>query len=124
MSSSSRLVVRLSPGSGFWRVLLVGAMAALLVLSLLPSSDDLPTTGWDKANHLLGFAALGWLGHRSWPRQWGMTLFGLLAYGVLIECLQLITPDRMAELSDVVADGIGLAFGAAISASSTARCGT
>jgi len=99
-----------------WQWLLAVAMAVLLVLSLLPLAVDLPTTGWDKANHVLGFAILGWLGRWAWPRRTGIALTGLLAYGGLIELLQSLVPGRYAEFGDLVADGIGLLLGAATAA--------
>ena len=34
----------------------------VLVLALMPTVPHLPTTGWDKTNHLLAFAVLAWLG--------------------------------------------------------------
>ncbi|TPG20757.1 VanZ family protein [Variovorax ginsengisoli] len=89
-------------------------MLTLMVLSLMPPSPSLPSTGWDKSNHMLGFAVLAILGHFAWPgRRWSM-LLGLLAYGGLIEVLQSFTPDRFAELGDLVADGAGLLAGKAL----------
>jgi len=87
------------------------AMLGLLVLSLMPPSEALPTTGWDKSNHMLGFAVLGALGQWAWPGRGTMVFLSLLAYGGLIEVLQSLTPDRFAELMDIVADGIGLLVG-------------
>jgi VanZ family protein len=97
-----------------WRWLLAAAMLALMVLSLMPASPSLPSTGWDKTNHMLGFAVLAFLGHFAWPgRRWSM-LLGLLAYGGLVEVLQSFTPDRLAEFGDLVADGVGLLAGQAL----------
>lgn len=101
----------LKPSLAVWRWLLALAMLAVLVMSLAPASVDLPSTGWDKTNHLLGFGVLGLLGHRAFPRRVVMVLVGLLAYGGLIEVLQSFTPDRYAEWGDVVADGMGLLLG-------------
>ena len=104
--------LRLSVGS--WRWLLGVAMLTLMVLSLMPPSPSMPSTGWDKTNHMLGFAVLAFLGHFAWPgRRWSM-LLGLLAYGGLIEVLQSFTPDRFAEFGDLVADGAGLVAGEAL----------
>ena len=89
-------------------------MLTLMVLSLMPPSPSMPSTGWDKTNHMLGFAVLAFLGHFAWPgRRWSM-LLGLLAYGGLIEVLQSFTPDRFAEFGDLVADGAGLVAGEAL----------
>lgn len=41
-----------------WRWALGTCMLLVLVLSLLPPSPQLPTTGWDKSNHVLAFAVL------------------------------------------------------------------
>ena len=86
-------------------------MLAILVLSLMPPSSGLPTTGWDKSNHMLGFGTLGFLGVRSWPNRTVVVLAALLAYGGLIEVLQSLTPYRSAEWADLLADGVGLAVG-------------
>lgn len=94
-----------------WRALLGLVMLALLILSLLPATTPLPSTGWDKTNHLLGFATLAFLGQHAFPRRTFATLCGLLAYGGLIEVLQSFTPDRAAEFGDLVADGLGLLGG-------------
>lgn len=94
-----------------WRVLLALALFAILVLSLMPPSSGLPTTGWDKSNHMLGFGTLGFLGIRGWPNRAVVVLAALLAYGGLIEILQSLTPYRSAEWADLLADGLGLAVG-------------
>lgn len=94
-----------------WRILLAMALLAILVLSLMPPSSGLPTTGWDKSNHMLGFGTLGFLGIRSWPKRAVMVLAALLAYGGLIEILQSLTPYRSAEWADLLADGVGLLLG-------------
>ena len=102
------------PGATVWRWLLALAMLALLVLSLAPLSADLPTTGWDKGNHALGFAVLGLLGQWAWPGRTAIVLTTLLAYGGLIELLQSFTPDRSAEAVDLLADWVGLLLGAGL----------
>ena len=94
-----------------WRVLFWGCAAAILILSLLPAVPYMPTTGWDKTNHVLGFAVLAVLGCRAYHAHVAMTLFGLLLYGGLIEVLQFFTPDRQAEWEDLIADGIGILAG-------------
>jgi VanZ family protein len=102
------------PGAAVWSWLLAVAMFVLLVLSLAPSSIALPTTGWDKANHALGFAVLGLLGQWAWPGRTPVVLTALLAYGGLIELLQSFTPDRVAEAVDLLADWVGLLLGAGL----------
>jgi len=104
------------PGAAAWRWLLALAMLALLVLSVAPSSiaSALPSTGWDKGNHVLGFAVLGLLGQWAWPGRTAIVLTALLAYGGLIELLQSFTPDRVAEAADLLADWVGLLLGAGL----------
>lgn len=97
-----------------WRWLLASAMLALLVLSLMPASLSVPGTGWDKSNHALGFAVLAFLAYWAWPGHIRLSLLGLLGYGALIEVLQSLTPDRVAEWSDLWANGVGLLVGTAV----------
>lgn len=80
----------------------------LLVLSLMPISPTLPSTGWDKSNHLLGFFVLTLLGLSAYRTQPVVTVLGLVGYGGLIEVLQSLTPHRFAEWGDLLADAIGV----------------
>ena len=105
---------RLLQSPWLWRLGLALAMAAVLVLSLMPPGPELPSTGWDKSNHALGFAVLALLGLPAFKGRTGAVLTGLLAYGALIEVLQSLTSYRMAEWGDLWADGVGLLLGAAM----------
>lgn len=95
----------------FWRLALGGLLIVVLALSLLPLGADAPTTGWDKTNHLLAFAALAAAGCLAYPERIPTTLLALLAYGALIEVLQSLTAYRSAEWGDLLADALGLLFG-------------
>lgn len=90
----------------FW-----GSLLAVVVLALIPPVPHIPSTGWDKSNHLLAFAVLAVLGQWAYPARAKAVLFGLLAYGGLIEVLQSLTPDRYAEWADLLADCCGLLLG-------------
>ena len=94
-----------------WRLAFGGCVLAVLVLALAPTDVPMPTTGWDKSNHLLAFSVMALLGQRAYPGRTMAVLAGLLAYGVLIEVLQSFTPHRSADWHDVVADAAGLAAG-------------
>jgi len=94
-----------------WRYLFWPAVLAVLVLSLIPPEPYVPTTGWDKANHMLAFAVLMVAGWRAYPRRPWLVWLGLLAFGGLIEILQSLTPYRSAEGWDLLADAIGLLAG-------------
>ena len=95
----------------------VGALAfgvcviAVLVLALMPAPPAKLSTGWDKANHLLAFGVMAWLGCKAFERHIFSLLCGLLAYGAVIEMLQSLTPNRSAEWQDWVADGVGILLG-------------
>lgn len=95
--------------AAFW-----SAAAAVLVLSLLPTDIQTPTTGWDKANHFAGFAALAVLGLLAYGGRRGGTFAGLLAFGALIEALQWLSGYRLAEWGDWFADALGVAAGHAL----------
>lgn len=64
----------------------------VLVLALMPTVPNIPTTGWDKANHLLAFSVLSWLGCQAYPHRMTTVLLGLLAYGELIGVLHSHSP--------------------------------
>ena len=95
--------------SAFWMCAL-----AILVMSLMPPVPQMPTTGWDKSNHMLGFAVLMLLGRWAYPGRMLSIVFGLLAYGGTIELLQSLTPLRFAEWGDLLADAAGIFVGLAV----------
>ncbi len=108
---SSRPFPSLTIGLSQWRLAFWLCLCAVLMLALMPPATPMPTTGWDKSNHLLAFATLGMLGWRAYPaRPWAVPI-GLLLYGSLIEWLQWMTPYRSADAIDVLADALGLALG-------------
>ena len=102
------------------------ALFALLIaviswLALSPHPPSAVSTGWDKSNHALAFAALMGSGRLAWPGPpWLAKLMklaiALLAYGVLIELLQAQIPGREADAWDVLADLLGIVIGAAVHA--------
>lgn len=88
-------------------------------LALTPKPPTGIDTGWDKLNHTLAFAALAisaWLAYPASHRTRLLWLGALLAFGGLIEILQLFVPGRSAESGDLLADALGIACGAAIAA--------
>ena len=94
-----------------WIWAFVSCVLAVLVLALMPVPPPIPSTGWDKLNHLLAFAVMTWLGCKAFPQRLVITLLSLLAYGALIEILQSFTPIRSAEWFDLLADGLGILVG-------------
>lgn len=103
------------PGARALRLAFAAALAAVLVVSLLPPSSLPPVhTGWDKADHALAWLALGLLGMLAWPRRKAAVLAGLVAYGGAVELLQGMTGWRQPEWADLLADVLGLVVAALV----------
>lgn len=84
------------------------AALCVLILSLIPSPESLPSTEWDKSNHLLAFALLAFLGLNAYRGKPQWVYGGLFLFGCMIEVLQSLTTYRSAEWLDIVADTLGL----------------
>ncbi|MDT0616911.1 VanZ family protein [Salinisphaera sp. P385] len=98
------------PGAFWWWLGLAGC-GLLLVLALAPGTPGPSFTYGDKVGHLAAFALLGgWFGAlRRDALPWiGLAL---LAYGGLIELLQGLTPSRLPEWGDLLADLAGIVLG-------------
>ena len=93
-----------------WRGAFWGCVLAVLTLALMPGAEKLPTTGWDKSNHLIAFVTLTLLGGQAYATRRVAMLVGLVCFGGLIEALQSLTPDRFAEWIDWLADLLGIAL--------------
>lgn len=89
---------------------LVLALAAITVLALIPAPEVPASSGWDKLDHWGAFFTLAALADRAAGPHlfWRRALPLLFAYGIAIEVAQYFTPDRQADLLDVVADTVGL----------------
>ena len=94
-----------------WMLMFWSCGVAILILALMPTGPQLPTTGWDKSDHALAFVVLTILGCRAYPNRIAVVLVGLILYGGLIEVLQSFTPYRSAEWADLLADAIGVIVG-------------
>jgi len=102
-----------------WRVLLVLLLVVVSYLALTPKPPEGFESGLDKVAHLLAFTSLALSGYLGFPASRGIrtaVVFGLLAYGGLIEVLQLFVPGRSSEWGDLLADGIGIVFGTGLAA--------
>lgn len=103
--------------SRFWAGAFWLCLMAVSALALLPDPDgDLPSSGWDKGNHLLAFATLAGLALQAFPRRKQAIVPGLALYGGLIEILQALTPYRQAEWRDFLADALGAVLGLVLAA--------
>ena len=102
-----------------WRVLLLLLLVVVSCLALTPKPLEGFESGLDKVSHLLAFTSLAFSGYLGFPVSRGIRaalVIGLLAYGGLIEVLQVIVPGRSSEWGDLLADGIGIAFGMGLAA--------
>lgn len=95
----------------FWLALLALTVLSLMPTGLLPSQVF---SLWDKAQHALGFAVLALLGLAAYPRHNVVLPLLLLAHGGLIELAQAATGWRYGDVIDWLADGVGIAIGAAL----------
>lgn len=88
------------------------AMAGVLFVALIPPGSG---QDWfwqaDKLRHAMAFLALWGMGRRARIRPAWILPAGLLIFGIGIELLQSLTPDRQASAADVVADLAGIAAG-------------
>lgn len=91
------------------RIGLIVAVIGITVLALMPAKTVPATSGWDKLDHWSAFFTLSLLAAHAFPRRsfWQLALI-LVGYGVGIEVAQYCTPDRDADVMDVVADSIGI----------------
>ncbi len=102
-----------------WKIILLLLVVTISYLALSPAPPRTIDLGWDKLNHAFAFTALAFaaaLGYAPWHGKRSLIYLTLLAYGGLIEMLQLFVPGRSAEWTDLLADGIGIACGALIAA--------
>jgi len=91
----------------FWVALIGSYVAAIVPQEVAPHIGSLS----DKGIHFIAFAVLTLLFSFAYRTVWARTSLLLLAYAVFIEVSQLFTPNRSAELLDVVADVIGITIG-------------
>ncbi|WP_259779999.1 VanZ family protein [Aestuariispira ectoiniformans] len=88
----------------------LGWAVLIAVLSLMPG-DMAPHSGLgDKFEHMMGYVGLSFLISAGWnriPRAFVLAV----AFGITIELLQSLTPDRTMDFWDAVANSIGAGLG-------------
>ena len=82
----------------------------ITLLGLIPSSKSMDLFLYsDKIMHFLSFLILIFLFDKSFKNSLSLaTLGALFSYGVIVEIAQSFTATRSAELSDLVANALGL----------------
>ena len=106
-----------SRGRRLWAVAWGALLVLTLFLALWPLTAPVASTGWDKTDHLLGFAALAMTGLWMLPvqvRAHAWLMLGLIIFGGLIEVLQTFIPHRQGDVVDWLADAIGVGLGALV----------
>jgi VanZ family protein len=110
---------RRSASARIWRAVLALLVALVSYLALTPTPPQQLDFGWDKLNHLLAFAALAFAAALGYPRSTRarrLAPVALLAFGGLIEILQLFVPGRSSGWGDLIADAAGIAIGTLMAA--------
>ena len=89
--------------------------AILLVLCMVPQQELPDAPAGDRVHHLVAWFVLTLTGYVLAPnRRFAIPAFAL-AYGLLIEIAQRLTPTgRHGEWQDFVADALGVALGVAV----------
>ena len=103
MLFSHPLIIRIL----FWVALVGSYIAAVIPQELAPHLGSLS----DKSTHFIAFAVLTLLLRLAYSVTLLQTVLLLLFYAVFIEVSQSFTPNRSAELLDIVADTIGIGIG-------------
>ncbi len=94
------------------------AVACAIVFFAMVHNEPFPyhpaIDGWnDILLHMGAFGALTFFALMIWRRSLRLTV-ALVAFGVLIELIQIAFPARQADVMDVAANGLGIAFGYAM----------
>ena len=91
----------------FWLALIGSYIFAVVPQDMAPKVGSLS----DKSIHFIAFAVLTLLLRFAYSITWFQTFLLLFVYAVFIEFSQFFTPNRSAELLDIVADVIGVGIG-------------
>ncbi len=91
----------------FWLALIISYISAIVPQDIAPTIGSLS----DKSIHFIAFAVLTLLLRFAYSITWFQTFLLLFVYAVFIEFSQFFTPNRSAEVLDVVADVIGIWIG-------------
>jgi VanZ family protein len=119
-NNSSYWGVLMTRLQAFWRpsaAIWIGSFWSLVLLTLwlsLVPADQVPSAFhfWDKAQHSLGFAGLGFLGLMAYQGRIVVMMLYLAMFGAGIEFAQWWTGWRQGDWQDWVADCVGLMMGA------------
>jgi VanZ family protein len=88
-----------------------GALAFIAFATLSPIQHRPTLSGSASLEHVAAFAALGILFCLAYPRQTMLVCLVVLGAAVLLEVLQLLTPDRHGRIMDALEKVLGGAIG-------------
>lgn len=86
-------------------------ICAITYLSLAPMPEIPGPTLSDKVLHTLAYAGITFWGFYGFPKGGLKLVAFVIAWGILIELLQWLTPTRMLELLDMLANSLGAFIG-------------
>jgi len=97
----------------FWLAAGCVLLLAIMYLALIPIPNVMPSVTWsDKIIHCVVFGGLMVWFAALFPPSFDARVFAtLLVYGLIMELLQSLAPNRLAEFGDIVADAAGLLVG-------------
>ena len=108
---ASAKLVRAAQFERLWRVGGWLGVVATLVLSLLTPALGNGTSHLDKLAHLLGYALLMfWWAQIVIHQRWKLAL-AVVLFGIAVELLQGLTPNRLPDLLDALANSGGVLLG-------------
>jgi VanZ family protein len=94
-----------------WRVGGWLGVVVTVVVSLMPPVLNESGTHTDKLVHLAGYAVLMfWWAQLVVERRWGLAL-AVMLFGISIELLQGLTPNRQPDMLDALANSGGVLLG-------------
>ncbi|WP_053070789.1 VanZ family protein [Halomonas sp. PR-M31] len=104
------MIRRLLEKRWLWALLALAAALAIALGSLTPGNEMPKNLPWDKLNHFLGYAVLGFLTGLAGLRLW-LAWLVTSGYGVIIEYAQVIAPGRYGgDPQDMLANALGAAL--------------
>ncbi len=97
-----------------WRWALAVLIVVVSWLAFAPVAQRDTVANIDKLHHVLAFTVLAWVASWAWTSSRRTLLavaVALLAYGALIELVQMQLPSREANWADWAADALGILLG-------------
>ena len=93
------------------RVLLTLDVIVISILAFTPLEVPAIVNLNDKISHALAFLSLAFLTDYSFPtHRYRDKVIACMLYGVSIELIQILIPNRLFSIGDIIADGVGLAI--------------